>query len=620
MMLKSGLSYHEVEKELTDDEAEPQARTRRIKWPVSIVAGELVLITFALGFLFAVKRQGQIPLGAHSVEFFEDNPQVKTWLFTFVASVLSMFSSFLFAQAVRHALVVSLSHPLRVSTLVSGVKISKRALILDNKHIRWGLLSVAIFGLGIAQTSSWSSLLTPNFISVVVPLEGTEIDLGATIFQQEDIWDQLWNGSLSMDNLTDASDMPVIQQSGAAKAMAFAGHASILNFGKFTHSVSTGGISPIRLLARNGTDLDQPPNTADLSTTNTEAFPPSTNLSQINIVMQQQGLSANVSCQSTTLTTEATDTLPPIWRNYTNLGCNPICLYYWSISTVCGQDTDSQDIVTGTNQTLAIVGCKNTAANGTITYNTIIDGQNLYYGTFLCDINPIIVPMISNYTADDFVKSMPDPSQPTINGHFAGQADLTAAKQAFDFGQGTEISSVGDMLWSIASEQGNLAADQLPDARRALVLEAFLQGIVELSGTMMKAKIAQNDLQSSMTHNISGVANVQTLGWQYNTYTSTVVLIPILLFAVTTLGIVIVAQWYNRGVPLSNTDFDPNDPWLLMAAASAGGMGTVFQGSDKEDLEKGLKKRVILGKVNGRDGFVHADASRRTSRFIGEDS
>ncbi|KAF7308040.1 Protein arginine N-methyltransferase [Mycena kentingensis (nom. inval.)] len=614
-MRKSSPAYHELKGDFADDEHEHQARTRRIRWPVYIVAGELTLIAFALGFLFAVRRRGQIPLGAYAVEFFEVNPQIKTWLFTFVASVLSMFSSFLFAQAVRHALVVALSHPLRLSTLVSGVKISKRALILDKKYVKWGLLSVAIFGLGIAQTSSWSSLLTPNVISVVVPLVGTEIDLASAIFQQEDIWGALlsYDGSLSPANLTDASDMPVIQQSGAARAAAFANHTSILNYGGFTYTVTTGGISPIHLQARYGTDVYLPPNTADLSTTNTAAFPPSTNVSEINIVMHQQGLSANGSCQREALTEESTDSLPAIWREYRDLGCRPYCYTYVNISTPCGADVNSQHMVTGTNQTLAI-HTKRRRATG-----SIVDGRKQYSGTFVCDITPLIVPMISNYTVDNSIKSTPDLGQPTKNGRFAGQPGVTAAAKAFEFGQGIEISSVGDLLVSIESEQGTLSDDQITDERRAQVLEAFLQGIFELSGTLMKNKLAQHDLQSSMTHNISGIANVQTLGWQYTTYTSTVVLIPILLFAITTLGIVAVAQWHNRGVPLANTDFDPNDPWLLMAAASAGGMGTVFQGSDKEDWAKGEENQVVLGKVNGRVGFLHADGSRRISRFVGED-
>lgn len=98
---------------------------------------------------------------------------------------------------------------------------------------------------------------------------------------------------------------------------------------------------------------------------------------------------------------------------------------------------------------------------------------------------------------------------------------------------------------------------------------------------------------------------MNTLGWQYKTVTSSLVLIPAVFVALVSIGITLVAQYYNRGIPVNHADFDPNNPWRLMAAASAGGMTQVFGGVDEEHVEEGLEKKVILGQVGGRDGFVY---------------
>lgn len=108
-----------------------------------------------------------------------------------------------------------------------------------------------------------------------------------------------------------------------------------------------------------------------------------------------------------------------------------------------------------------------------------------------------------------------------------------------------------------------------------------------------------------MTRYIAGNATVSTVGWQYNTVTSSLVLIPTVFVGLVCIFITLVAQWYNRGISLQHADFDPNNPWRLMAAASAGGMTSVFHGVDEDEVKEGLENRVMLGQVDGRDGFVH---------------
>lgn len=111
----------------------------------------------------------------------------------------------------------------------------------------------------------------------------------------------------------------------------------------------------------------------------------------------------------------------------------------------------------------------------------------------------------------------------------------------------------------------------------------------------------------AMTRPINGTALTTTVGWEYKARASNAILIPSTFIAVASIVIVLVAQLLNRGIPARHADFDPNEPLVLMAAASAGGMGHVFSGLGKEDIEEASGRRVRLAHIDDKDGFVEVE-------------
>jgi predicted outer membrane lipoprotein len=62
-------------------------------WPLAVIAGQLVLLAIAYGFIAALFVERQIPLSWTVSALAQRSPQSMTYLFTFVATALSAFSS-----------------------------------------------------------------------------------------------------------------------------------------------------------------------------------------------------------------------------------------------------------------------------------------------------------------------------------------------------------------------------------------------------------------------------------------------------------------------------------------------------------------------------------------------
>ncbi|KAJ7064695.1 hypothetical protein C8F01DRAFT_1366973 [Mycena amicta] len=552
--------------------------TSRIAWPLYIIFGQTGLLLLAFGFLAGVRSKGQIALGLDAAAFLTNNPQVKSFIFPLLANALSLFSSFLFAQAVRHAILVSLTRPLALSTLGYGMIIWKKSLII-NRQYKWVAISGAVFLISLGQTPAWSSLFTPNAIAFTVPVTGHEFDLASPALQ-DTLQTLLVNNTIT--NYIDFSVLSFIDASGVASATAQVGYPALVDFGGYAHDISTRGISPIYFQ-----DSATGPPSSPLIATNVAPLPASAQISDVSLVLSQQGLSAAVSCQGAALD-DTSD--PPLHRTSQPFNGG---FTLWNVSTDCGGVADFATAVTSTADTLFMVGCKSIDNLGQQTFTVIIDGQG-FYSQFahVCTVTPHIQLMLSNYTgqflqsiATDFnLSSTPVDAGPMA---FAGMYALQAG---FGYGQS-----------GLRNKSGRAVG-------------CLYQGIIEFTGTASAIKTGITSLSGNLGTNpspnvlrtVDGTAVVNTVGYEYNGVASVLVLIPILLFGLLSIAIAIalVSQFYNRGIALSNADFDPNDPWLLMAAASAGGMGNVFHSIEDDDVEKGLSNKVMLGEINGRDGFV----------------
>ncbi|KAF7367629.1 hypothetical protein MSAN_00826500 [Mycena sanguinolenta] len=585
--------------------------TRRIGWPLAVVVGQALLLAFSWGFLFVVRSRGQIPLPSTLAEFVEQNPQSKTYMITFLSTTLSTLSSYLFSQAVQQAILVHLNNPTTISTLRFGISVSTRSFLLDLDNIKVPLVTGAFFLAALGQTASWSSLLTPNNMIVYTPLQGTEIDLSsqALVSQFTQLFGYYEDGATQdgIYNYLSSALLSVIDTSGAASTMARLGYPTVLDYAEVAYEGSTSGISPIFFYP------DAPTaNRTSFVTYNTVPFPPTT--TTFNITMSQQGLTAAVSCQNRTGQLD-TNSDPPFQRLATQAEMtitDESSVPYTAVSfmSVCaGTAQYSQQYFTQTNNTVIALACPQNDSSGENlnTYTVIIDSQGPKYqdmGTMVCSVAPQIQNMISYYTGR-FVYSETDSTYAPMNAPMNATAFYWGLVEGIMYGQGPTRNAIGDVMESMYTDQ--MAGERLD---YLTLWEAYIRGVVEFVGTAMKAILAANTgpLQGhvplDMMKLTNGTAITTTLGWQYKELASFAVLIPSTFFAIASILIVLFAQLRSRGVPVQHSAFDPSNPLALMAAASAGGMGNTFHGLTKEDVKEGQRKKVKLGQVGGKAGFV----------------
>ncbi|KAJ6459568.1 hypothetical protein C8R45DRAFT_1030433 [Mycena sanguinolenta] len=601
-------SKWETESTRSKPESVTQKYTRIIGWPLAVIAGQTLLLAFSWGFLSVVRSRGQIPLPRTLAELIQENPQSKTYVITFLSTALSTFSSYLFSQAVRQAILVHLTNPTTIYTLRFGISVSTRSLLLDLQNIKVLLVTGVFFLAALGQTASWSSLLTPNDMTVYTPMQGTELDLSSETFLSQ--FPQYYE---VIDAYLSSALLSVIDTSGAASAMALLGYPTVLDFGELAYDSSTGGILPIMVKL-----IDTPnANRTNFLTYNTSPLPPFT--TSYNITMSQQGLTAAVSCQNRTGQLDANSD-PPFTRVATpaemtigNAASTPYTALSF-LSACDGQPKQSYSYISTTNSTVIAMACpQNDTSGGYMnTYTVIIDSQGLYgdMGTMVCSVSPQIQNMTSYYYGR-FVYSEPDLVYPPINLPLNSTFFYGALVEGIMYGQGTTRNAVGDAIESILTDQitGKTPVDYLA------LWEAYIRGVVEFVGTAMKRRLAATGgpLQvqppsnlNTMISSTNGTAITTTIGWEYKHLASFAVLIPSTFFAIASIVIVLFTLFQSHGVPVQHVAFDPSNPLALMAAASAGGMGNTFDGLSKEHVKEGQRNKVKLGQVgrNGKVGFV----------------
>ncbi|KAJ6589017.1 hypothetical protein B0H19DRAFT_1367496 [Mycena capillaripes] len=575
-------SLHQSSSTLGKPESEPDGvkYTRRHVWPLCIILGQGLLLSLAWGFFATVRARGQIPLSLTVAELVQTNPQLKTYVVTFLATSLSALSSYLFSQAVRHAILVYLTRPLSVSTLGFGILISRRTPIFERRQIRW-VLAGGIFSLAtLGQTASWTVLLTPNKIFISTPLRGTEIDLTSDSFKSNDTqFNVLWNGTtgVNLKIFIESALASVIDTIGTASANSVAGYTSVLDFAGWEHVSSTRGIIPIDLV--DSKNLGNP-NIQGPVTYNTRPFPPPG--TDFNVSMIQQGLTSDVSCQNQQLDV---NTEPSVTRL-----------------------ANSMDILQG-DQAVSYT------AVSLSTVSMIIDGHGAYAGpngeSVVCTVTPHIEDYVVSYSGQYIYKNL-NGEQPIHGPQVAPALPATAyiaiygLELVFLYGQSGIRNVIGDSMAAIYN-------DEIPAASISptKLWEAYITGVIEFTGTAVKTGLSANwgplggKPPLSMTRNISGYGLTTSLGWDYREAGSAAILIPSTFIAVASILIVLFAQFRNRGIPVQHADFDPNDPLLLMAAASAGGMREMFGGLAEGDVKEVSSKKVKLGCLSDdRDGFV----------------
>ncbi|KAF7318757.1 hypothetical protein HMN09_00388000 [Mycena chlorophos] len=557
--------------------AATERTTRRLTWPFFIVTGQVAILIGVFTLLSSVHARGQL-VEQSMAKLFQGNPQLKSFTFSLIATWISIFSSYLFTQAIRHALLVALTRPTSLSTLSHGMALAKESLIIQNRHYKWVLMSIVIFGLSLGQTPGLTSFLTPNDIDFVVPVSGREFDLTSPALQNVT---RTLIASGPVLSFLDSSLISLIDASGQASATSKSGYPMNIGFSGYTHNTTTRGILPLAFV-----DAANVSSSAPFSLSNTSPLPPDTPISELTLAVTQQGLRANVSCTETALG-ENSNPQVLLTNSTTDDG-----LTQWNASTPCSgtPSSSSQYTSTGALGVLFMLGCREAVSSGP--FLLAVYGQGDYNAfSHVCTIDVQIQSMIANYSgaALSLLSTEVDPSSAPVDA----SALAVAATAAMEIGNGQ-----------------TQPLDTL--------LEAYLQGVVEFTGTAVLTGFLSDNTSlglgsnpaadSDMLHTVTGTAVLKTLGYEYKGFTTFAVLIPTLLIAVISIGVVIAAQIqiHNNGpgMPLSVARFDPNEPLLMMAAASAGGLTGMFHGIEDADVEKGWGTKIMLGQVNGRHGFV----------------
>nr|GAT55168.1 predicted protein [Mycena chlorophos] len=552
--------------------------TRRLTWPFFIVTGQVAILIGVFTLLSSVHTRGQL-VEQSMAKLFQGNPQSKSFTFSLIATWISIFSSYLFTQAIRHALLVALTRPTSLSTLSHGMALAKESLIIQNRHYKWVLMSIVIFGLSLGQTPGLTSFLTPNDIDFVVPTSGREFDLTSPALQNVT---RTLIASGPVLSFLDSSLISLIDASGQASATSRSGYPMNIGFSGYTHNTTTRRILPLAFVNEaNGSSESSTP----FFLSNTSPLPPDTPISALTLAVTQQGLSANVSCTQTALGEDS------------NTQRHSLVFFTIHQHRRFGRPF--------------MLGCREAASNGPLLL--AVYGQGDYKAfSHVCTraIDVQIQSMIANYSGPtlSLLSTEVDPSSAPVDASALAVAATAAMEIGVVEGQTLRRNVVADALLSVESNGQTQPLGTL--------LEAYLQGVVELTGTAVLTGFLSDNASlglgphpaADVLHTVTGTAVLKTLGYEYKGFTTFAVLIPTLLIAVISISVVIAAQWqiHNNGpgMPLSVARFDPTDPLLMMAAASAGGLSGMFHGIEDADVEKGWGTKIMIGRVNGRHGFV----------------
>ncbi|KAJ7866159.1 hypothetical protein B0H13DRAFT_2670784 [Mycena leptocephala] len=589
-------------------------------WPTAVILGQVFIQCLGWGFLIAVKAHGDIPLSFGLAHWVKNNGHLVTLLATLIATMLSGTTSFLFSYAIRRSMSLYLYRPVSLGTLGASVSISMRSVVFHRRSWKWPTVSLVFFFLTGVQTSGWSTLLTPVTIVVSTPLVGSDVDLSSPILGQ--MYDPLNDSVLDycVWDETDSKSLYTVQtESGYAAARATLGKPSTFTLMNQVFNVSTGGILPAYLSTidygawfTNGSFI--PPTTHNVSRLPPRGF--STNYSMV-----QQGFTADVSCSFRNLTGHTTPSLRyetthvKDWTKKLGIRRNIGIMTYSEIDTDC-PDSRSKYAMNWTGAfTMAerhyimMIACQpDTADNYTVILSS--HGDYKWLPTTVCQIAPKITTVQVDYssginiTVDSSSGWIKDPDG--LTGLSAIQNLVSMVYQA----QGILNNVVGDHLTTIKAES------KWNNDNILKPLEAYLQGVVEYTGSVFRGCLAANASLHRTLEDISiptkGTFRTETMGWTYVSGTTHWVLIPGTLIALSTIVIVGVALYRHVGdIPQESNQFDPSDPLHLMAAAAAGGLNNTFNGLSQKDMKEGEKLEVLLGSISGRGpALVRADRYR----------
>ncbi|TFK63111.1 hypothetical protein BDN72DRAFT_964121 [Pluteus cervinus] len=593
----------------------------KVRNPVLILTCQSFLLVFGWVF-YTVTRNRPVALPNGLAIAYDMFPQTFTFVITLVASTLSIASAYFYSLAIRHMLTMSLSNPISLFAVSSSIQMAGKRPLWNLTRPWWTIASfICIIAVG-AQTASWATLLTPHPIQITADVAGFGLDISNPDFiKLAD--DQFNSGMLKTDRLTNV--MPLVEASGMAAISNSLNLPSILNYNDVSFITNTGGILPANLFSISSgvtAGQDLPINTFvdDSSIENTPV------IFSRNYTVTQQGFTAPISCEQRNLTATTVPSL--LFENSTGtmMGNETVA---WKMYLGCPLDyTESSPDVYGIQGNVNGVFYARCLPeeNGTDNATIVLWGIGIYawIPVTLCTLTPQIttvnVTYIAQTSASGAWPSFIEVGEPleARNVPQAGGIPLAMLQNIFFYAQTLYAHSVGNALSRFYS--GVSATSDVDFTNR--LLEAYLKGAFEFSGTILRASYTENDnelfpgnqsvIPLPMRTPVNGTFISTTVGWKQKDAVPVSLIAPTFVLAMS-IGVVIftLMRNYNTKIVDDQDHFDAGNILHVISASAAGGLPRNFprfsaEPGDALRYEQSVEVRLGLLPETGTVGLLHS--------------
>ncbi|KAF8127037.1 hypothetical protein EV363DRAFT_1173348 [Boletus edulis] len=564
-----------------------------LEFTVAII-GQTLLLAAGWGFLGTVFVQNPLTAPDRLADFIYSKPTVTTWIVTLVATVVSVATA---TYALRHRMHKSIS----LIHLSGGIALTRNSFVINFRHLIPTFMTLAVFGLTKLLVSSWTALLTPTPVIWSVDASGWELDLTSTWFESALQQELAKSGvALVRGNSTEIFNLDGVL-SGIAAAQYSFGYPGIFNFNGVKYNISTGGVLPAvpgyngttELVSNNNTGLafagGQVPTHLHVDFTEGQT----TQGQSQNVTLQQQGLTANVTCRRSNSTADS--------LNYRS-SFNPIPIpladgtidywvWVWNITGDCSEGQPSvQHYVTRSNSStvpqtsasgfLPFVVCPYPLQQTGLSWEhfTVVMNASWRYGFLpltVCEINPLVTTSLVSYSNGVINTSVI--SSESLDSSNSNLTQLLAAivNHQSVTTQGLTTNAIGDALYAIyvsASGKNSISAEELIDILLR-ELEQYWRGVIEFSGTFLRSAFSAypREVPTEARMPVRGRETILTMGWYRQSATWGYTILPITTVALMMYAAVAYTLWhvFTEGCQESFHMFDPSNPIHVMMASSA---------------------------------------------------
>ncbi|KAF9235414.1 hypothetical protein BU15DRAFT_64861 [Melanogaster broomeanus] len=645
----------------------------RILWPV---VAQLCIFMFACAWLGEEITRECISFNSFLTQMINAEPRISTTVVTLMATVLSLASSALLGYSVKEATRHRLRNPRTLIEVSAGVALVERSFWWESRHILLSIQVLFVYGVIQLLVTGWTTLLAPTVVLCEQYLTGTELDLTSPAFS-ELLALELGTFAKYVLMLGEDGDdaFPLLDVGGSLSGISAAGISfgmpGIINFNEAKYNLSTRGVLPAidgfagatTPPSRNGTRLQFSGGATIVDATVKPGASGSTTnwFGQRNYTVDQQGLTADINCQS------ADDNTLNLNLNLTNLN-NTFSVYapgnttastliVWNSTASCNASSvASQQYVTLANASVEL-DVSGTGFLPTVVCPGHINGSDIYsrFGqsfriftprmsltvhrvpviatqgfdkydflpSTVCEVTPLITTTRVSYVDGGTI----NPSQIISNQSFSpNDTELlfylaSVANYYARNSQGLANNIIGDTLYSVYSGRYTTPIGS-NTSQIYRELEDYWRGVIEFSATYLRAgysaegSFTGGTIPSEMASPLNGTVSILTVGWANRG--------PIYIFSILPLGIVtvltVMAAVYSAIASLKHpeqqTSFNiSNTLHLIMATAegSAPRTGDLPVGSD------GSARVPLASQLQGFDQPTHNENVKVTLVELAED-